>query len=220
MFQSKQVTFSPGQTAKISISARVLQTPSTLEGYSIQDRECRLKDEQPSSEDYLYSTYDPTLCQYSCSVQKTKKDFDCVPWDIVYPHKDKATRICYGQRAADFKKILENYTLSEPCEDCLLPRCHSFTYFSSVRLSGKSRHKISTFSFQVDVYLTDVYKECKDEAIYSSLQVKMTNKRMLVRNGKVSYSRTRRSAYISPSAKASQTEFPFEKAAPTINTAP
>ena len=123
-------------TAKISITARVLNTPRDLEGFDVPIRECRYHDELDQVHDgyYLYETFDARLCNYTCSLQRTEMEFDCVPWDIVYPHVDRANRICQGQRAVEFKKRLENHSISMECAGCQYPSCHSFSYFSLVSL--------------------------------------------------------------------------------------
>ena len=114
---------------------RTLNTPRSLDIYQMSTRECRYFDELQNLNHYLFPQYDKKLCEYSCSLRLTEREFGCVPWDIVYPHKDKTTRVCQGKSALGFKKLLEKNTLSnETCQECKHPRCHSFSYFSMVRL--------------------------------------------------------------------------------------
>ena len=130
-FQAIQFHLSPGFTSRVQISASVQEVSRDLGSYSLQDRSCRFEDEL-TSQDTLFEVYHPSLCQYTCSLKKTEVDFQCVPWDIVYPHRESETRICNGPQAARFKQRLENRTKAELCEECALSTCNAFLYDTKV----------------------------------------------------------------------------------------
>ena len=111
----------------------MLETPKSFQGYDIETRDCRF-DSELSELDTLFPVYDPSLCQYACSLLETEAqgEFDCVPWDIVYPHKYGQTRICSGEQARRFKEQLEKRIVNESCVECRVPRCKSFSYSAMV----------------------------------------------------------------------------------------
>ena len=123
----------PGLTAQIVLSASALTTGDSFRSsFTIDTRGCRFETELSES-DQLFSTYDPSLCHYACSILIAEADLGCVPWDVAYPHREGKTRICGGELARRFKERLETRSVNaSSCQECNEPKCNSYSYDYSV----------------------------------------------------------------------------------------